>query len=213
MSTQSPRLQLIRNDGADPFKRSDFLANWDILDQFPGIYPCLSSSRPTWGDEKTGVLILETDTGRTLRWTGTAGGWKVLENYTRSYTGSINPGADVAQGSSTNFTAYSGLAIARACKLTVFMSAVFVQSTGQKQTASLTAYMDGSSIATGGATTMQFGDAGSGASGNASCSATSVGQASVSAGSHDIQAHIACGTLTTDSVHIQRINCLIVLSE
>ena len=68
----SPRLQLKRNDGSDPFKRADFLENWDKIDAAPGVHICTSVSRPTWGTAHAGRKILETNTNRELIWTGTA---------------------------------------------------------------------------------------------------------------------------------------------
>lgn len=72
MSSFTPRLSLKRNDGTDPFKRSDFTDNWNKLDAAPGVHVCTSTTRPsTWGVAQAGRSILETDTYRTLYWDGT----------------------------------------------------------------------------------------------------------------------------------------------
>jgi hypothetical protein len=72
MSTLTPRLQLKRNDGSDPFKRQDFTDNWNKIDAAPGVHICTSTSRPTWGASQAGRRILETDTRAEYEWSGTA---------------------------------------------------------------------------------------------------------------------------------------------
>lgn len=66
------RVALRKNDGSDPFLRDDFTYNWDRLDDYPGYFPCTAGTHPTWGVDQAGLLIHETDTGKVLRWTGSA---------------------------------------------------------------------------------------------------------------------------------------------
>jgi hypothetical protein len=89
MSTTTPRLGLYKPDGTDAFERTKFNETWDKLDEAPGLHICTSASRPAWGAGLAGRAILETDTGRILRWTGTtwrqvkqaANGWSFFNNW------------------------------------------------------------------------------------------------------------------------------------
>lgn len=72
MTTKSPKLGLIVPTTTDQFKTADIAANWNTIDGSPGIFPCTSSTRPTWGSSQVGRYIVETDTHRLLQWTGTA---------------------------------------------------------------------------------------------------------------------------------------------
>ena len=72
MSTLSQRLGLKQHTLGDNFRIADYADNWDRLDDFPGVYPCLSTARPTWAAGQAGMLISETDTGLLWRWTGAA---------------------------------------------------------------------------------------------------------------------------------------------
>jgi hypothetical protein len=72
MSTPTPRLGILKPEGSDPFRRTDFNDTWDLLDDAPGTHICTSGSRPSWGSDQAGRLIVETDTNRILRWTGSA---------------------------------------------------------------------------------------------------------------------------------------------
>lgn len=72
MTTTSPKLGLTLPTTTDPFKTADIAANWSKIDGSPGVFPCTSSTRPTWGTAQVGRTIVETDTHRILQWTGTA---------------------------------------------------------------------------------------------------------------------------------------------
>lgn len=72
MPTQTSRLGLTRHTTGDNFKIADYAGNWGRLDEFPGYYPCTSTTRPTWASAQAGMLIVETDTGLIWRWTGSA---------------------------------------------------------------------------------------------------------------------------------------------
>lgn len=73
MPTPSARLGIAKPLLADPFDTQDLADNWQILDDFPGIFICTSGTRPgTWGAAHEGMLIWETDTDLTWRWNGSA---------------------------------------------------------------------------------------------------------------------------------------------
>ena len=71
MPSYTDRLSLIRHTGADVFRIDDYSDNWNTLDQFPGVFVCTSSTRPSdWGERQEGQLIFETDTSLIWQWTG-----------------------------------------------------------------------------------------------------------------------------------------------
>jgi hypothetical protein len=72
LPTPSARLGLLKPSEADPFVTDDIAANWQKLDDYPGVYVCTSSSRPAWTTPQAGMLISETDTGLLWRWSGSA---------------------------------------------------------------------------------------------------------------------------------------------
>jgi hypothetical protein len=72
MSSFTNRLKLKTWVGGDPFLRQDFDDNWDKLDAAPGVFVCDSHSLPSWDSASAGRQIYQTDTRRTLFWTGSA---------------------------------------------------------------------------------------------------------------------------------------------
>lgn len=71
MPTPSPRLGLKLPTTADAFSTQDIHDNWDLLDDYPGIFICTSGTRPEWGAAQAGMRIHETNTGLDWRWDGT----------------------------------------------------------------------------------------------------------------------------------------------
>lgn len=89
MSTISQRMGLKIPDGSDPFVRTDFVQNLNTLDKYTGDWICTSTTRPTWGAGQAGMKILETDTRRTMMWTGTT--WREMLYGPAVWTGSMRP--------------------------------------------------------------------------------------------------------------------------
>ena len=89
MATFTPRMQLKRPDGSDPFARQDFVDNYNKIDQAPGRHICTSSSRPSWGPAQAGRTITETDTRAEYFWSGTA--WQPLLSAVTEWTNTITP--------------------------------------------------------------------------------------------------------------------------
>lgn len=81
---------------ADVFRIQDYTDNWQLLDDFPGIFICTSGTRPTWGVNQEGMLIYETDSNLFWTWGGAAwerwigkghlGGVEVTSNVVTSST-------------------------------------------------------------------------------------------------------------------------------
>jgi hypothetical protein len=101
MATYTNRLGLKRPDGSDPFKRQDFVDNWNRLDAAPGVYPCTSTSRPTWSTAQAGRLIFETDTFSVYQWDGSTF-TNVLDTPT-AWAGGINIGATLSPNANANY--------------------------------------------------------------------------------------------------------------
>lgn len=100
MSTTSQRMGLKIPDGSDPFLRTDFVQNYNTLDKYPGNWICTSTTRPAWGSGQAGMCITETDTRRTMLWTGTT--WREMLYGPAVWWGSTRP--QVMAGASTVLT-------------------------------------------------------------------------------------------------------------
>lgn len=85
MPSFSPNLGLYIFSDSDTFNLTQYDDNWSILDDYPGNYICASTTRPgsnggpgiggtpaAWGAAQKGQKIVETDTGLTWSWSGTA---------------------------------------------------------------------------------------------------------------------------------------------
>lgn len=79
MPTPSTHLGLNIFSTGDTFSTAAYDNNWSLLDEYPGILICTSTTRPgmaggvaAWGANQTGMRIVETDTGLTWQWTGSA---------------------------------------------------------------------------------------------------------------------------------------------
>jgi hypothetical protein len=72
MATPSTKLGISIFSTADQFSTAAYNANWQALDNSPGILICTSTTRPVWGVNQTGMRIFETDTGLNWLWNGTA---------------------------------------------------------------------------------------------------------------------------------------------
>jgi hypothetical protein len=101
VATYTARLGLKRNDGSDPFKRQDFVDNYNRLDAAPGVHVCTSSTRPSWTSSQAGRLIWETDTNSLFHWNGTA----FVSQLTTplSWAGGVGAGATLSPNATANY--------------------------------------------------------------------------------------------------------------
>lgn len=72
MSTLTTRLGIKKPQDTDPFLTSDFDSNYDLIDSYPGVFICTSTTLPSWGTAQAGQFVMCTDTRDFLEWTGTA---------------------------------------------------------------------------------------------------------------------------------------------
>lgn len=102
MSTTSQHMGLKIPDGSDPFLRTDHVQNLNKLDQYTGDWICTSTTRPSWGTGQQGMQIIETDTRRTLMWTGTT--WREMLYGPAVWWGTLRPNATVSHGTTVSYT-------------------------------------------------------------------------------------------------------------
>lgn len=102
MSTSSQRMGLKIPDGSDPFLRTDFVQNYNTSDKYPGNWICTSTTRPTWGAGQAGMCITESDTRRTMMWTGTT--WREMLYGPAVWWGHMRPQVMVGQNTMVTYT-------------------------------------------------------------------------------------------------------------
>lgn len=102
MSTTSQHMGLKIPDGSDAFLRTDFVNNYNIQDQYTGDWICTSTTRPVWGSAQAGMKIVETDTRRTMLWSGTT--WREMLYAPAVWTGHLRPNVTLAHGTTAEYT-------------------------------------------------------------------------------------------------------------
>ncbi len=74
MSFLTSRLGLTVDTTADPFLTAEVAGNWEIIDDYPGIYTAststIASTTATWGSAQQGQLVSDTTTGLVWQWNG-----------------------------------------------------------------------------------------------------------------------------------------------
>lgn len=209
--TPSPRMGLTRPAGSDPFLRQTFVDNMDILDNYPGVRPCTSTTRPTWGAAQAGMLIQETDTGRLVRWTGTA--WAVVENYGRVFRASTSPSDDLAKGSATTYTIHSGIEVTRTCVMNVQIAAQILKTAATPQQVDLDPWINGSSCNYGYVARARFADGPSGTTEWNSEIATLLGARTVAPGTYNVQVRCTVGNTFNNTIRAVGFKSMVFLSE
>lgn len=75
MSFLTARLGLIVDTTADPFLTSEVAGNWEIIDEYPGIFTgstsTITSEVSAWGSAQAGQVVSDTTTGLLWQWNGT----------------------------------------------------------------------------------------------------------------------------------------------
>lgn len=212
--TASPNLGLKRNDGSDAFKRQDFIDNWDILDRYPGITTCTSSTRPSspW----PGRLIFETDTNRIV--TRTSGGsWVVPHTYPRLYTRTLTISDNRPAGSNHQYD-LNDLTIYRDCSAFIWGSIRLGQEAAKAQTITHEIEVDGTEVTFGHAAITRFSDSGTGATGLFTAGFPLFGwkpglTGSNSGTAHNLSVQVTVGNLSTDGVYVYGIKLAVLLVE
>lgn len=121
MPNITTRLGLKSPLSTDPFQTSDFVDNWTVLDGTPGVYVCLSSSRPsTWGIDQKGRTIVETDTGRQLMWDGAS--FVSLTQFPPATGYAYTSSTSISAGTTNTFILTTSITTTVNCTLTAIIS-------------------------------------------------------------------------------------------
>lgn len=74
MSFLTSRLGLIVDTTADPFLTAEVAGNWEIIDDYPGIFTgstsTIASEVSAWGSAQQGQIVSDTTTGLLWQWNG-----------------------------------------------------------------------------------------------------------------------------------------------
>lgn len=100
MATYTDKLGLIKPAGTDPFLLSDFNDNTDAIDRAPGVHYCTSSTRPSWGTNEAGRLIVETDTKKMFIWPGSGSFVEVVNTVAATANTNANTAISTANSAS-----------------------------------------------------------------------------------------------------------------
>jgi hypothetical protein len=149
VATFSTFLGLKINDDSDPFLLSDFALNWGILDGVPGVFPCTSGSKPSWGAAQAGRTIFMTDFRQFQWWNGST--WLDPETSVPAIQGGVTLNQAVAKNTSPVNQVVT-LTLSRTCSLAIVMSGTYLCSNQQSQGVKQRIVMDGVDLIMGGYT-------------------------------------------------------------
>lgn len=202
MSTTSQHLGLKINDGSDPFLLSDFTNNWNLLDGFPGVWICTSTTRPSWGAAQNGMMIVETDTRRNMLWTGST--WREMLTGPAVWWGSLRPGVMIGKSTALNYVIGTftvnrpGTLLAITTTEFGFPSNGFIQGNVRAMIDGSQANWDGSSY--GEYWKYDWSNSGTtSAQNDFSTTITSLGIRTISAGTHSVGLQVATSNVTTQN--------------
>lgn len=211
--TPSPRLGLTRMAGSDPFLRQTLVDNYDVLDAYPGYYPCTSTSRPSWGAAQAGMMIVETDTGRLLRWSGTA--WVIFNNYTQSFRGGQTMNSSLAKGASPSpYLLVTIPSQPRSFVANVIITARVIKAAATPQSLTLAPWIDGSDCGFSYDEQIGFPDGPSGTTRSSTQISTVMGARTLTAGaSHTVQLKATVGNTDNNTITLYGAKALVICSE
>jgi len=209
MSTLTPRLQLKRPDGADAFKRQDFVDNWNLLDAAPGLHICTSTSRPTWAAAHAGRTILETDTKREVLWTGTS--WQDPLSAPPVWFLSKAIGQTLSKGASGTYT-IGTFKNTRPLTATVIMNLRLACIPINAQVCFGSILIDGveRTLSTGWTDFVQWSDNNAVASYNDYRYLNMIAPVSVQPGTHTVAVRATVGTISTRTVNVNALSAVII---
>lgn len=210
MSSQTTRMKLKRPDGTDPFLRQDFVDNLNTQDQYPGLYPCTSTTRPVWGAAQNGMCIVETDTRRILQWYGTS--WGLVNQYGAAVGLSVTPQVTLGKGTETSYT-LGTVSLPRDARLYIIGGARVQQQANLRQGVSIDLTVDGTQANFGFPSRQVWPEGGSGAVGQNVDVLSLWGYRSVNAGNHTIGCKVYVDTLSNDGVHFYGAKATVLIME
>lgn len=208
MATFSPRLQLKRNDGSDPFLRQDFVDNWNKIDDAPGVYPCTSTSRPNWGAAQAGRRIIETNTRAEYLWTGSA--WQPILGAPSAWLFGASPGTWLSANSGSLYT-LGTLTTSRPGSLLIEADMVVGSIDVAPQVVTGTIYLNGAVVTNAVSGFKQWTGANNNSSYNVYDTMNAKAMKAVGAGTHTVGIRIAVSDLSTAAVRAYRLGASVTL--
>ena len=211
MASYTPRMALKRFDGSDPFARQDFVDNFNKIDAAPGKHICTSTSRPgTWAAAQAGRQIIETDTGRTLTWTGS--GWQEPRVAPGSHIATIMPSAYLNANTTGTYT-LATITVLRPTMLS--MTAVFRLSCRPYlyQTAVCNILIDDVVRTRGGTGNTTWADQQTAATQYDDKSITTFAETTLQPGNHTLKGRVQIGSASSNNVFVAYISTFALITQ
>lgn len=196
MATFSPKLNLKRNDGTDPFLRQDFVDNWNKIDAAPGVYVTTSDLLPTWSANQAGRLVFLTDLKQLKYWDGSA--FQDERTAVPIFAAGAIFDAAIAKNSTPIYN-MANITVPRPCTLAIWMNCTVSADANKTQYFSMRINFDGADVLLGGYSDAGrlIGDSSQSSSTDQSTTISALGVVTASKGAHSIKAKMSTGTYNT----------------
>lgn len=198
MSTLTPRMNLKRPDGSDPFLTQDFVDNYNKMDAAPGVHICTSSTKPSWGAAQAGRTIFLTDYKCFQWWDGSA--WQSERAAPGMFAGGALFETNLSKNASVVYNLLN-FTTPRPCQLAVWMNMTFGCDSRFSQSIFGRIVFDGGDTLLGGySDSLRFTGNSSDTSSDAYLTLSLLGMVSVSAGAHTLGGKVTVGSYNTSII-------------
>lgn len=210
MATFTPKLNLKRNDGTDPFLRQDFVDNYNKLDAAPGVYVTTSDLLPTWSANQAGRLVFLTDLKQLKFWDGSS--FQDERTAVPIYAGAAIFDTAIAKSSAPIYNMVN-ITVPRPCTLAIWMNMTVSADANKTQYFSLRINFDGADLLMGGYSDAgrMIGDSSQSSGTDQSTTLPALATVTASKGTHSIKAKVSTGTYNT-SVTLRGIKTIAAVS-
>jgi hypothetical protein len=198
VSTLTPKVGLKRPDGTDPFLRTDFVNNWNLIDQIPGAYICDSTTLPVWGSAQAGRLVFLTDYKQIRYWDGAA--WQDERTAVPLFAGGAIFDTTVGKNATPTFNIVT-FTTPRPCTMAVILNATVSCDSQHSQDVYLRVNFDNSDLLLGGySDAMRFTGNSSDTSADMKMTCTAIAVVNATKGTHSIKGKLNVGTYNTSVI-------------
>lgn len=198
MSTQTPKIGLKRPDGTDPFLRTDFVNNYNLLDQSPGVYICDSTTLPVWGSAQAGRMVFLTDYKQLRYWDGAA--WQDERTAVPMFAAGAIFDATIGKNTTPTYSVCT-FTTSRPCTLAIFMNATVSCDSQHTQDFYLRVNFDNSDLLLGAYSDgMRFTGNSGDTSSDMKLTIPAMAVVNVTKGTHSIKGKIITGTYNTSVI-------------
>ena len=198
MSTVTPKVGLKRPDGTDPFLRTDFVNNWNLIDQIPGAYICDSTTLPVWGAAQAGRLVFLTDYKQIRYWDGAA--WQDERTAVPMFAGGAIFDATVGKSATPTVNIVT-FTTPRPCTIAMLVSATISCDSQHTQDVYVRANFDNGDLLLGGYSDgMRFTGNSSDTSADAKATCTAIAVVNATKGTHSIKGKLVVGAYNTSVI-------------